>query len=531
MKLQQRFRLETLAVIGILLFAVINWQTLRTGSEQPNAIPETRPAISKEAAAEKAEALAASMGGGSGFVPSVIYHTNRLLSGYVQQEKLAADYKARFASRVPVDYYRVELAAGGRIVYIVDINMTDGGVIGWEKAGSGEAGSREAGRKIAEAYLQARGHDLSEYRLERQTQQHPERFVYEHRTDHLNGAPYRLIAEVRGGEVTAFRQDIRIPNRFLAWIDQQDRLAAEMTQWNLAISSLMGVAAIVLAVKFRRQIPFTRGILLTAAFLGIYVMHNINSFSAFKTLMPETADPFQSDFYAWTYVILMCVIAALMAAVLYFSIAASAPYGEGIGGNALWTGWRDKHFGDEMAASMKRGYMLACFMLGLQSLLFFTAEQRFGMWAVNDPSGSLYNMARPELFPLMAWAAAISEEAIYRVFGIAIFKKLFRNTFAAVLVPSVIWALSHTQYSIYPVYTRLIEVTILGIILGYAYLKYGFATAVFTHAILNSALMGFALAGLGSTYYLAIGLLYIAFPAAAAFGLRMLHQRLRPKAT
>jgi ABC-type sulfate transport system permease subunit len=134
-------------------------------------------------------------------------------------------------------------------------------------------------------------------------------------------------------------------------------------------------------------------------------------------------------------------------------------------------------------------------------------------------------MYSPYVFPIMAWAAAISEEGTYRLFGIAFFLKLVRFRFLAVLLPSILWALGHTEYAIYPVYTRLIEVTLLGLVFGYAFLKYGFLTALFAHACMDSVLMGLSLWSISTWPGLYLGLIYIASPFVVAWIIYWLHSR------
>ncbi|HEY0827899.1 MAG TPA: CPBP family intramembrane glutamic endopeptidase, partial [Bacilli bacterium] len=209
---------------------------------------------------------------------------------------------------------------------------------------------------------------------------------------------------------------------------------------------------------------------------------------------------------------------------VYLSFAAGAEMWKRRGWN-FYPRWQQESFGTDLSQGMGRGYLLCLVLLGVQSLLFLIAENYFDMWATNDPATSPYNMLWPVLFPLLAWGAAISEEAVYRVFGIILFTKLLKNTFLAVLVPSMIWALGHTQYSVFPVYTRFFEVTLLGIILGYAFLKYGFMTVLFAHAIMDSILMAFSLISLGGFANVFIGLFYIGFPALIAWLLSRLHKR------
>nr|WP_279537943.1 CPBP family intramembrane metalloprotease [Paenibacillus turpanensis] len=137
-------------------------------------------------------------------------------------------------------------------------------------------------------------------------------------------------------------------------------------------------------------------------------------------------------------------------------------------------------------------------------------------------------MNYPILFPLMAWVAAIEEEAVYRLFGIALFTKLLRFRPLAVLLSSVIWALGHVQYPIYPSYTRLIEVTVLGILFGYLFLKFGFITVVFAHAAMDSILMGLSVMSLGDTVSALSGLFYLVFPAIVGWLLAAYYKKKRP---
>jgi len=109
-----------------------------------------------------------------------------------------------------------------------------------------------------------------------------------------------------------------------------------------------------------------------------------------------------------------------------------------------------------------------------------------------------------------------------------LFKRIFRNNFIAVLIPSIIWAASHTQYPIYPVYTRLVEVTVIGIILGYVFLKYGFITAMFAHACMDSILMGMSLFSLGYVSDAIAGAFYILLPALIALLISWMHKRRGP---
>jgi hypothetical protein len=175
---------------------------------------------------------------------------------------------------------------------------------------------------------------------------------------------------------------------------------------------------------------------------------------------------------------------------------------------------------------MGRGYLISFILLGAQGIMYWIAEHQLGVWAINDPTMSMYNLLYPALFPLVAWVAAISEEAIYRVFGTALFKKIFRSTIVAVLLSNMIWALAHIGYPIFPAYTRFFEITILGFLFSWAYLRYGFITVVFAHAIFDSILMALGLMSMGGAGNALLSVFYIALPALIAYAIYWIHPRI-----
>jgi hypothetical protein len=293
-----------------------------------------------------------------------------------------------------------------------------------------------------------------------------------------------------------------------------------MTWTSIGGMFLMAVSGFVLAIVYRKRVSFARGAVLTLIFVVFYCINNWNMLPA---LRGEQGSAVTTEGTVLTAVIIN-IVTLLMAAGVYVSYVSGVELWRRFGWNA-WPRWREERFGGEVWASMGRGYLICLFALGVQQLLFFIAEYGFGVWAVNDASDSPYNMLVPGLFPLLAWCAAISEEATFRLFGIALFGRIVRWRFAAVLLPSVIWAASHTQYPIYPVYTRLVEVTVLGLIFGYLFLKYGFLTVLFAHASMDSLLMGLDLFSLHSPADALLGAVYMAGPLLVALVLAWLHGR------
>lgn len=116
----------------------------------------------------------------------------------------------------------------------------------------------------------------------------------------------------------------------------------------------------------------------------------------------------------------------------------------------------------------------------------------------------------PFLTPLtISLVAAISEETIYRLFGISLFKKLTRSTFLALVIPAAIWAFGHSNYPVFPVYIRGIELTIAGTLLGLVFLHYGLVTCIVAHYVIDAVALGMPLVGSGNTSYMISGLVVI----------------------
>lgn len=132
------------------------------------------------------------------------------------------------------------------------------------------------------------------------------------------------------------------------------------------------------------------------------------------------------------------------------------------------------------------GYMFFFILLGIQSAAFYFGQRYLGVWVERMRLTELSSTYLPFLSAfIIGFRAAFSEEIIYRMFGITWGKKYFKNLFLAVLFSSVVWGFSHTQYLIFPVWFRGIEVTILGMIFAFIFLRYGIIPAIVAHYLFD----------------------------------------------
>jgi len=132
------------------------------------------------------------------------------------------------------------------------------------------------------------------------------------------------------------------------------------------------------------------------------------------------------------------------------------------------------------------GYLGAIILLGLQSVLFQLGEHFFGVWTeylwMTSFTAS-YIPAFPVL--VLALSASLSEETLFRLFGINIGIRFLKNTALAVFLSSLIWGFGHTSYPIYPMWFRGFETTCLGIVLSIIYLRFGLIPVLVIHYLFD----------------------------------------------
>ena len=318
--------------------------------------------------------------------------------------------------------------------------------------------------------------------------------------------------------ITEYHPSFKVPLDYEQYVKQQDRLGSMLSLLgNLLPSFLLLIFAIIYAIRNRHFTSFNRGWLMSIIFFVFYLINILNMMDGIRASVGEKQ---HAAVYAVVDTSITAVLTAVLAVATYFSLVA----GDGLwreAGRKLWPRMREPEYGSTVWNSMKIAYVLAFSLLGIQSIILIVLQLTTGAWSTTDVTQSVYNLDAPFLLPLLAWCAAIQEEAVFRFFGMGLFRKWFKNPLIAALIPTIIWALGHVTYPIYPSTTRLIEVTILGLLFCFIFMRYGFITAVFTHAIFDSVLMSSSLLFTGSTLNLLLGIFYMLAPIGIAYVLRI----------
>ncbi|OWA34872.1 hypothetical protein B9G55_14065 [Saccharibacillus sp. O16] len=525
-------KLGLAAAIGLVIYFLFNFTTLfqsDMNQQESYALIDTKQAETTASAfASKQLGITESLG-----QASVAYRSDSNLYGYLSREKLLSEYDRTYLNDYPYEMFRVMYkytADGVARDLRIDVGAKSGRVVAFNdlpvefaeqlsdtafappplENGVLLLPQKEA---IAEPALRALGLDPA--KLELTTSEGSSGLRYQAPSIKIGDSNLEVNVTFEGDKVASVRPNFTIPSSYTDYIDKQTFWAGVLTYGGyLLLTLVLSILAIVFASILRRYTSFKRGIFLS---LFYYV---VSIFSVWNMRPYFESTSYSSLNFAFTLGI-QIVVGLFMAAGVYFTF---------VGGDALWRSqgqnmWMrrgEAGYGKHVWEAAKTGYLWALILLAVQAVIFFVLERSLGVFYTTDDSQSTYNMMYPWLFPIMAWMAGISEEAIYRLFGIPMLKKLVRSTWVAAAITTLIWAFGHTLYSIYPVVTRPIELLFLGLIFSFIFLRYGYITAMFAHVVFDSILMGLSLIFMGTATYMAVGIVSIVLPAIVAFVIYMI---------
>ncbi|MDO3411042.1 type II CAAX endopeptidase family protein [Saccharibacillus sp. CPCC 101409] len=532
-------KLGLAAALALVVYILFNFTTLFQSemTEQTSGYSLITPEQAQSSAADFASsalAIEAALG-----EPQISYRSDSDLYGYLSKNDLIGEYDRTYVDRFPYEMFRVIYhyeEGGAERVLLVDVGGQTGKVTAFSDLPSDFAAQLSDGTVdpdaledtgIAQTDKEAAAAPLLEEleldpaELEPTSSADSGGLSYTDSEVGIGDSDLNVSLTFEGDHVASIRPAFQIPQAYTAYIDEQTKWAEIMTYGGyMLLSFVLGVLAIVYAIRLRKYSSFKRGI-----FLAIFT-YAVSVFSVWNSRPYFEGGSFSSIMF-WVAFILQIGLGLVTSASLYFSF---------VGGDALWRSqgrnmWArrgERFYGRHVWAAARTGYLWAFILLAVQAVIFFVLERTLGVFSTTDDSQSTYNMMYAWLFPILAWMAGISEEAIYRLFGIPMLKKIVRSTLLASVITSIIWAFGHTLYSIYPVITRPIELLVLGLLFSFIFLRYGYITAMFAHVVFDSILMGLSLIFMGTPGYILIGIISIVLPGIVAFAIYLFNRKDKP---
>jgi hypothetical protein len=513
--------LAATGVLGLLAFIAL----YRTATPQAAVTLE----VTRQEAGERARAFLADRGASlAGYTPAAVFEGNSEALVFLQRTLGLAEASRWAAEDVPVWYWayrwfrpeqkeewRVEVGVDGSIAAFTHAV---------EEAAPGADLEQPAAQTIAEAFLLDRGWELGdlervEASSEKLDNRTDHRFTWERRGTSVvwrAGDPeagtgaVRLTVVVQGDAVGAYRHYLRVPEQFSRDHERTLTIGTAVAIGSLLLTFLLTLIAVgTTIVRSRRDAVAWRPALTVAVVVAVlFAIAAVTSWPTVQYTYPTQ--------FPWAAFVAVLAFGLLFGATVYglwvlFTAAAGETLGRETFPSSL-AGWLEAAAGRirtaAMAAASLRGYALGFLVLGYLTAFYTVARRFFGAWLpAEGPHSEIFNNYLPFLAPLtVSLVAATTEELTYRLFGISLLKRYLRSTAVALLIPAAIWAFAHSNYPVFPVYVRGIELTIGGLIFGLGFLHFGLLACIVAHFVVDAVLIGMPLLTSGNRFYQLSGL-------------------------
>lgn len=382
----------------------------------------------------------------------------------------------------------------------VAINSRTGEVVGFEHRVPEEAPggtlSESAAREKATAFLRAQGHELGNYELisssttDRQNRVDHE-FVWEHTDRQVADAPYYLEVTIHGDRIGGYDPHINVPDGFTHQYQIQQNRGQLLGFTSLGLSVLLGLVAIGFGLRYYKadQFDWRFALAVGGTVTILTVVGAVNSLPSIFHSVPTTISP-------WQFAVITLGVTALLGLIIGGIATVMAGTGKQLSLEVLGTEPVSRihtlvdnpDVRRDAIGQLLAGFLITGVVLGVYAVFYLVGIRLFDAWLpAQPPQVGAVALYVPALVALVVGGtAALWEEVTYRLFAIPLTKRYLRYTAIAVVLPAFIWGLGHSGYAVLPFWARAVEVTLIGIVLGVAFLRYGIVTTIAAHFSLNA---------------------------------------------
>jgi Type II CAAX prenyl endopeptidase Rce1-like len=302
---------------------------------------------------------------------------------------------------------------------------------------------------------------------------------------------------VSGNEILVFdKYQFEIPDGFNRYVDNLKQTGQNLTLiFRLFYLTLLTFAIVVVVnhkhqVVARRVKPFY-----IAMGTGIFVLMMLDVLNSYQNLLfdyPTTQSlgnymvrQFIESVIGPFFIAVAFVLPALAGESLRFEVVPQQK------NRAFLSTLLSSFCSMNIARQIFIGYIAAAVILGVQALVFDLGFKYCGVW----DELSWLTQASTTIVPaftalVIGFQASFSEEAMFRLFAINLFRKYGLPTMAAVFLSAAMWGFGHTGYEIFPMWFRGVEVTCIGVIMGIFYLRFGLVCVIAAHFLIDAFLSG-----------------------------------------
>jgi membrane protease YdiL (CAAX protease family) len=312
----------------------------------------------------------------------------------------------------------------------------------------------------------------------------PVKYQWERDNGKTGNAREVITAVVCDGSLQKFRRSLHVPEYFKDIQGNQEQMGDALTmlaQSLFAIPYLAAAWAIVLAWR-RRELRWRVAILPAVLVTVIAIVNQLNMVLLLNYARPNIIE---------LVITIVTITAQSFISTMLLVAAGDWLYRQAFPDHPSMGAWF--RLGGITAPGGKLrvgiGYALFAFHLGYVSI-FYGIAHRFGGWSpALVPYNDLFNSQTPWIYALLVGVhAAVFEEFLFRVVAISWLRKVLKNDIIAVIIPALMWAFAHCNYAAQPFYIRGVELTVIGVIFGLIFLRFGPLPTLISHAAFNAFL-------------------------------------------
>ncbi len=325
-----------------------------------------------------------------------------------------------------------------------------------------------------------------------------------------------LSVVIQGNQIGGFSYTLFVPENFGLAITKEMASGMFLSILSALATVFIYVLAFVIMIKkfIKKETNWKFFLYLSLILLALLILVLVNTYPLLKSSYATEAP----------YLVFMGIVFVTGIIALIFSVAGifiSMVSGEALAREV----WPEKisvlskiikkeYFSKDLAYAVGRGYLVAFISLGLTTIIYSLGKKYLGVWSLStyEDFSDLLTFFPPLILFATILMAAITEEFLYRLIGITFFRKYLHSTVLAVLVTTLIWAVAHSNYPVFPYYFRAIELMITGSLFAYIFIRYNLTTMIVAHYLINGILLGSTLFFSGRLDLLTYSLIIILLP-------------------
>lgn len=322
-------------------------------------------------------------------------------------------------------------------------------------------------------------------------------FVWARKWPHLSETKEEILITLRGESVSFFERYVKVPELHVMRTRNEHSFRELFSAIGNALIFLVMLSAAIYTVRTisrKEDVRWEYGVFLGIVVFVVAVVLSINNVLITTRTVPTTEG--RMEFLGSQYIMIILGSCVLGGQTMIYSALGQKLYARTFGAESLIKygisiDWR------RLRCLLNRcaiGYGFAFILIAYHMLCYLIGDSA-GAWMPVKPRIGSISMSHISIFGVIgsAFLASLTEECTFRLFCIPLFKRYLRTTITAVILSALAWGINHTGHVVYPVYFRIIEITLIGVVYGFVFVKYGFVTVLTAHYLVD-AIVGVSMA-------------------------------------